>query len=147
MNDLLLAFFGSLLPAILFNADAKRLFWIGLSGAVGWLIFINISEMIHQVVFPTFLGAFSVGIYSESMARLVKSPATVFSVSGAFPLVPGIGAYTTVQLLVQNKLQEAAGKALETISSAGAIALGIMAASAIFRIAKKIRQGSTDYQR
>lgn len=142
MFEIFLAFLGSLCPAILFNVERKKFLWIGLSGSIGWLTFTGLNNTTGQLIFSTFLGAVAVGIYSEVMARILKAPATVFSVSGIFPLVPGIGAYETVQLIVENMLPQAASKAINTIASAGSIALGIMLVSAIFKASKRIRNSA-----
>ena len=136
----MLAFFGSLCPAILFNVDRKKFLWIGLSGSFGWLLYSWAYKISGQVVLSTFVGAVAVGIYSEIAARTLKSPATIFSISGIFPLVPGIGAYNTVQFMVENRLTEAAVSAVETLSSAGSIALGIMLISAVFKGTKKLKE-------
>lgn len=133
MRELVLAFFGSLLPALLNNVNKKRFLWVGISGAAGWFVYSWLLDTTGQVIVSTFAGAVAVGIYSEIMARAMKLPATVFSISGIFPIVPGIGAYNTAQFIVENKLPEAAAKGIETIASAGSIALGVMLVSAMFR--------------
>lgn len=140
MRDVVLAFFGSLFPAILINVKKERFILVGLSGSLGWLAYAWMNSYTNQVVMSTFFGALIVGLFSEATARIVKTPALVFSVSGIFPLVPGIGAYYTVQYIVENRLQDAASKGIETIASAGSIALGIMFMSAIFKVITKIRR-------
>jgi uncharacterized membrane protein YjjB (DUF3815 family) len=137
--ELFLAFWGSLLPSILFNVRPDRLFWVGVSGLLGWFVFAHFQDAARWPLLPILSGAFTVGIYSEVMARVLKSPATIFSVAGVFPLVPGIAAYTTIKNLVENNLPDAARSGIETLSSAGAIALGIMIASSVFQLHKKIR--------
>jgi uncharacterized membrane protein YjjB (DUF3815 family) len=131
---MLLAFIGSLCAGILFNVKSKNLIWTGLSGALGWVSYILMNRATGGVIVATFIGAVAVGLFSESAARIVKSPATVFSIPGIFPLVPGIGAYTTVQYIFENRLSDAARTAVETIASAAAIAFGIMIVYAVFRI-------------
>jgi len=144
MGEIVLAFFGSLLPAILYNVNKRHFFWVGLSGVSGWMIYSWLYSDTGQVIVSTFAGAVAVGVFSESMARALKVPATVFSVCGIFPLVPGIGAYNTVQAIVENNLEKAAGVAVETIASAGSIALGIMFASALFRVLSRMGQGGSN---
>lgn len=139
MKELVLAFLGSLCPAVLINVDKKKFFWVGLSGSIGWFVFAWVNGITGQTVVATFAGAVSVGLYSECTAKILKSPATVFSISGIFPLVPGIGAYNTAQLIVENKLIEAASKGIETVLSAGAIALGIILMSAVFRASSRLK--------
>jgi uncharacterized membrane protein YjjB (DUF3815 family) len=139
MKEIIAAFFGSIFPGILFNIDRRKLLWTGLSGAIGWMAYAWMLDVTGKIIFSTFFGAIFVGLYSESMARIMKSPATLFSISGIFPLVPGIGAYETVQFMVESKLSQAANKGLETIASAAAIAFGIMLMSAVFRIVIRVR--------
>lgn len=134
MREIILSFFGSLLPAVLYNVNKKQFLWVGLAGVSGWVVYSMLNASINKVIIATFAGAVAVGIYSETMARVLKYPATVFSVAGMFPLVPGIGAYNTVQAIVENKISDAAAIAVETVASAGSIAVGIMFASALFRI-------------
>lgn len=138
MSQLILSFLGSLCPAIFYNVRRERLIWSGVAGAIGWMVFSYMLAYNGKVILSTFVGAVAVGIYSESMARILKSPATVFSICGIFPLVPGIGAYSTIQMIVENRLTEAAAKAVETLASAGAIAFGIMLVSTAFGFVKKL---------
>ena len=138
MKEIILAFFGSILPALLINVKKERLLWVGISGSVGWLAYTWMFAYTNQVIVSTFVGALMVGFYSEAMARLIKTPAIIFSVSGIFPLVPGIGAYLTAQYIVENKLQDAASKGIETVASAACIALGIMFMSAVFKFITKL---------
>lgn len=140
MLQIVMAFTASLCAGILFNVRRKNLFWTGLSGALGWMAYSWLHRILGTVIFPTFIGAVVVGLYSESAARLLRSPATVFSISGIFPLVPGMIAYTAVQYLVENKLPEAAGKTVETLASAFAIAFGLMLITAVFRFASRLRE-------
>ncbi|MCX7842524.1 MAG: threonine/serine exporter family protein [Clostridia bacterium] len=140
MVEMVLAFFGSLLPAILYNVSKKHFVWVGLSGVSGWMVYFWLSTGTGRIILATFAGAVSVGIYSEIMARCLKVPATIFSVSGIIPLVPGIGAYNAVQAIVESNLGEAARLTVETIGSAGSIALGIMFSSAIFRAFRRRSQ-------
>jgi len=140
MIDIVLAFLGSLSLAVIFNVGRNRFFWAGLSGAAGWIAYSYLYWMTGQVILSTFVGAVVVGLYSETAARCLKCPATVFSISGIFPLVPGIGAYQTVEYLVADDLAQSASKGIETLASAGCIALGIMLMSAVFRVMKKVKE-------
>lgn len=138
--QLIMAFVGSVCAGILFNVRKEKLFWTGLSGALGWLSYSLFHTATGTVIIPIFMGAVAVGLYSESAARLLKTPVTVFSISGIFPLVPGVTAYTAIQFLVENRLEEAAGKIVETLGSAFAIAFGLMLITGIFRFASRLRE-------
>jgi uncharacterized membrane protein YjjB (DUF3815 family) len=139
MLEVIIAFIASLCAAVLFNVNKRNLFLAGLSGTFGWLAFSWLLTTWHDATTATFFGALTVGLYSEIMARIMKSPATIYSVSGIFPIVPGIGAYNTIQCLVESNLAEAAGMAVETAAQAGAIAFGILINTAVFRIITRLK--------
>jgi uncharacterized membrane protein YjjB (DUF3815 family) len=86
----------------------------------------------------SFAGSFAVGIYSELMARKLKTPANQFSIPGIFPLVPGISAYNTIRYIVEQNENAAYSKGTLTIAVAGAIAFGIMLSSTTFRFVSKV---------
>ena len=106
----------------------------------GWVVYVFVITMTGQLFFSVFAGAIAVSVFSEIMARILKMPATVFSVPGIFPLVPGIAAYETIQFLLSDKLQEAGGKMVETLAAAGAIAFGILLVTALFKLAFNRKQ-------
>jgi len=134
----LLAFLGSVFPVILFNIDRKKIIWCGLAGALGWIVYSIILSTTDSSVISSFFGAFAVNIYSEFMARIIKTPASMFYVPGIFPLVPGITAYSTVISLVQTDFTVALNKGILTLAMGGAIAFGIMLSSTIVRLISNI---------
>lgn len=136
--QVVLAFFGSIFPAILFNIDRKKILWAGLSGALGWVVYLLIYDQTKSQIVASFVGAFAVGVYSESMARKLKTPAFGFLIPGIFPLVPGIIAYNTLRSIVENNLSEAFSKGIQTIAIGGGIGFGIMLSTAIFKFIFKI---------
>lgn len=140
MLEYLLAFLGSFFAAILFNIKRSNLLCAGFSGMVGWVVYSALFYYGGGIIIPTFFGAVAVGFYSEIMARKKRVPATVFSIAGIFPIVPGISAYNAIENIVNNKLAEAGAKAVETMTSAGALAFGIMMMTAVFRLASKARK-------
>jgi len=137
--QIILAFFGSIFPAILFNIDRKKILWAGLCGAIGWTVYLLVFYETGSAISASFVGAIAVGVYSESLARIIKTPAFGFLIPGIFPLVPGFTAYTTLRYIVENNLSEALNKGIETIAVGGSIAFGIMLSTAIFKFISKIK--------
>lgn len=137
MSEFVLAFTGSFCAGFIFNVKGWNLLWTGLSGMAGWMVFIFFQSISGLSVISIFAGAVAVGVYSEAMARLLKRPATAFSIPGIFPIVPGIAAYESIQFLLNNKVQEAGGKMVETFMGAIAIAFGILLVTAVFRFGAK----------
>ena len=138
MHMVLMAFLGSLGSGLTFNVKGRKLIFAGLSGAAGWLVYLLLYSISGSSIFSTFVGAMAVGFYSETAARYLKSPSTVFSIPGILPLVPGITAYEMIQAVTENDMANAMVKMVNTLGGAGAIAFGILLATAFFRrISKK----------
>lgn len=133
MKEIVLAFLGSYCPAILFNIERKNLIWAGLCGAAGWTAYKVIVDLSGSVIFAVFTAAIVISFLSEVLAKVLKTPATVFYIPSLFPIVPGISAYYTVLYIIDNKISDAVQKGLETLGSAGAIAFGILIVSTVFR--------------
>lgn len=130
----LLALLGSFTAGLTFNVRGYKLIFCGISGMVGFLSYFLILGWTGHSVLSIYIGAVMVGLYSEIAARLMKSPSTVFSIPGIFPLVPGITAYEAITLLTDNKLDEGLGKIIDTMNGAGAIAFGILIVTAFFKL-------------
>ena len=91
-----------------------------------------LSDMggISQLVLATIVTA----TLAEIFARVLKTPATVLLIIGIIPLVPGGGIYYTMEALVNGDMAMFARFGLETVASAGAIAVGSSLVSAVTRI-------------
>jgi len=140
IKQIVLAFFGSIFPVILFNIDRKKIIWTGFCGAIGWATYLVVFGYKGSSIMASFAGTFAVGIYSEFMARRLKTPAIQFSIPGMFPLVPGITAYNTVSCIVEQNYSLAYSKGMETLAVGGAIAFGIMLSSTTYRFITKVRK-------
>ncbi len=134
-----LAFVGSLASGLTFNIKGYKLVFAGMSGMLGYSVFSLIYKMTEYSIFSIFIGAVAVGLYSETAARLLRSPSTVFSIPGILPLAPGIAAYEMIQFLMNDQLIDGLEKMFEMSSGAGAIALGILPVTAFFRSISKLR--------
>lgn len=138
--QIVLAFFGSIFPAILFNIDRKKIWLAGLCGAIGWICYLIVFAFAQSPISASFVGALAVGVYSESMARIFKTPAFEFLIPGIFPLVPGFMAYTTLRLIVENNVSKAFNMGIQTLAVGGSIGFGIMLSTALFKLIYKIRK-------
>jgi uncharacterized membrane protein YjjB (DUF3815 family) len=138
-----LAFVGSIFPVILFNIDRRKIIFAGIGGALGWIVYSLVLSKTTSEVIASFFGALAVNAYSELMARIKKTPASMFYVPGIFPLVPGITAYSTVTYLVQKDFSSAQSTGILMLGIAGAIGFGIMLSSAFFGFISKIYKNYT----
>lgn len=131
-----LSFSGSFLAAILYHAEKKLLVFCGLSGLAGWVIYFSIYKLSQKVILATFIGAVGVALFSEILARIKKTPATIFLIAGILPIVPGVGAYNTIISFVNKRIDEAFSNALEVTACAGALAFGMILVSSSFKLLK-----------
>ena len=143
IRQIVLAFLGSIFPVILFNIDRKKIIWTGFCGAIGWMTYLLVYNYNYSSISASFAGAFIVGIYSEFMARKLKTPAVQFSIPGIFPLVPGITAYNTINSIVEQNYPLAYSKGMETVAVGGAIAFGIMLSSTTFSFISKLMKNKS----
>lgn len=133
MRNILLSFLGSFCPAVLFNIERKNLIWAGFSGTVGWLVYVATERMTGNLIIAAFFGGIAVSFYSEIMARIIKTPAFIFSITGIYPLVPGMRAFNSLYALMQGDYQESVNLGISTIGMACAIAFGLLIVYAGFQ--------------
>lgn len=119
---------------IIFNIKGKKLFFASLGGGISWFVYalclnFNLTEIsslfISSVVFST---------YSEIFARILKTPVTTLVVCALIPLVPGGGMYYTMFEAVTGDINKSLELGLNTIASAGVLALGVIFVSTLTRL-------------
>ncbi len=141
--EVLYSFIGSACFGIIFNIKGRKVLLAGLGGALSQacyaLLVIFLGSEIPSYLFATIITA----VYAEIMARISKSPATVFLVPSIIPLVPGGMIYNTMEYCLLGENTLFFNKLLETIGVAGALAMGILIVSSINKV---IRVGLTKHK-
>ena len=120
-----LAAAGTLSFAILFACPRKSLPFCGLVGAVGWLIYELAVMLGTDSAAASLLAVIPLTILTRVFAILLKTPVTVFLLSGIFPLVPGAGIYYTAYYFIQGNNVLALSNGISTFKVAVALAIGI----------------------
>lgn len=119
---------------VVFNLkNPKIALTASLGGALGWLVYL-LSAGVGTDIMQNLLAAMAVAIFSEFMARIFKTPATVFLIIGILPLVPGGGIYYTMEYCIKGNTAMFLEKGLHTFAIAGAIAVGVSLVASIVRI-------------
>ena len=131
--ELIAAFLGSLGFAIIFNIQCPGALICSAGGALTWLTYRCVQQIGGDIT-AYFAASLIASLYSEIMARIRKSPACSYLVVSLISLIPGAGVYYTMNYIVQGNMQLAANKGITTIAIAGAIAVGILLISTIFRL-------------
>jgi uncharacterized membrane protein YjjB (DUF3815 family) len=134
---------------VLFNVPPRTLFGCALAGAAGHSLRTALVEGVHMPLEPaTLLGAAVVGLLGMYFSQRWQTPAQVFNVTGAIPLVPGLLAYGAMLGFVDATVgNDPAGEAvllqamvdmIRTAFILGAIALGITTPSLLLRRQKPV---------
>lgn len=72
-------------------------------------------------------------LYAECMARIYKTPVTVFLVAATIPLIPGAGLYRTMNSLMQQDWAGFSKNSSYTLLFAASMSAGITVTTIIFR--------------
>lgn len=117
-----------------YNVKGNLVLFVAIGGAMTFFTY-EISSPLQSVILQNFLASVIASIYSESLARIIKVPATTFLIISIIPLVPGSNLYRSMELCINKEIAKFASSTLETLGIAGAIALGILLVSSLFRFA------------
>lgn len=117
--------------AVTFRIPQSGIIWAGLTGLIGWEVYTAFAIFGFQPIACTLLGAFTIAITSELLARSLKMPSTVFVAPGILPLVPGMRTYDAMLALVTENHELATLNSLQALLAAGGIAVGLLMGSAV----------------
>ena len=120
--------------AVLFNVRGKKLLLLFLGGALDWAIYLLFTCNGYGVFAGMFFATVTAAVASEVLARVLKIPVLMPLVPMLIPLIPGGDLYRTMSAFVRGENQDFLHYAKQTVTEAGAIALGIIAVAAITHI-------------
>ena len=127
---------------VLYRIPRSLLIYASATGVAGWMLMYLVAQSGISSIMANFLGSMAVGLVAEFFARALKTPATIFTIPGFIPLVPGREAYTAMRFMVEGKFNEGVAMGMLTLLTGGAIAFGIFVSSTLYRLVRM----STDYQ-
>ena len=136
----LFAFFSSLGFGILFNIKGNKLFYAGIGGGLSWFVSIYCETLGLNTTSSFFIASIVFSIYSEIMARILKTPVTTLIICALIPLVPGGGMYYTMYEAINGNIMKSIELGMNTISSAGSLALGIIFVSTLTRLLMRAKR-------
>ena len=134
MNELIQILSGTLGVlgfGVLFNIRGKRMAATVALGALSWTVFVLLGAFIKSEALKYFIVALIISLSAEVLARCLKTPTTTFTITALVPLIPGGSLYYTMAYAFESDLERFVGKALDTLSLAAALALGIVGAATL----------------
>lgn len=126
---------GTLGFSLLFNVRGKRIVFATLGGFISWTLYILFNYATASEVLSYFLSAALITVYCEIMARVIKTPTSTFILPSLIPLIPGASLYRTMRTVFSGDMGATLDMAVHTLKLAAALALGIIVASAVAKIA------------
>ncbi len=112
--------------SFIYKTRSNRIFWCGFSGGATWAV-CCLAEYFLDNLFINFLIAAAFGtLLSEILARLTKSPATIYLIPALLPMVPGGSLYYTTFALVMGNHEDARYFGQRTAIAALGIAVGLV---------------------
>lgn len=132
--QMLAVFIGVIGFALVLEVQKKYLIYCGIAGAVGWAVYLFVQQVLP--VGSVFFSSFCIALLSQIFARKLHCPVTVFLIPGIYPSVPGAGIYRTVYYIILGENTLAGQYFLQTLTTAGMIALGIYVVDILWKLRK-----------
>ena len=125
--QIIASFIGTAAFAVLFGVPRKYYVLCGVSGVLGWILYMILARYAGftppaATLFATMLVVLS----ARSFSVLDRCPAIVFLLCGIFPLVPGTGVFWTSYYVVSDQLRLALDSGFMAVKVTIAIVLGII---------------------
>lgn len=125
---------------IIFNIKGKKLIFASIGGGLSWFFYLYLMQNGMSTILSLFISSIIFSIYSEICARYLKTPVTTLIVCALIPLVPGAGMYYTMHETVLGNVKGAVELGLNTLASAGTLALGVIFVSTITKQVTNIKK-------
>lgn len=125
--ELISAAIGTIAFSLLFGVPRKYYLYCGGIGAAGWLMYKLMLEVAGlSIAVSVFLATVVIVLLSRYAAVFEKCPATVFLITGIFPVVPGAQIYWATYYLVTDQLHAAFDSGFLALKIMVSIVLGIV---------------------
>lgn len=133
--ELIAAAVGTVAFSLLFGVPKKYYIACGLIGMAGWFMYKAMILLGVGMSFSVFFSTVLTVLLSRIVAVRMQCPATVFLITGIFPVVPGAQIYWAAYYLVTNQYDAALSSGFSALKTIIAIVLGIIF---VFEIPNKV---------
>ena len=119
--------------AVFLNSPKKTLYISGTIGMTSWIIYVLLMRIGFDMMSSNFIASSIAALLCEVLARKMKKPTILFVVPGIITLIPGLGLYNTMSYVIEGDFQQAFTTGANVLFASGAIALGVIVVSSLFR--------------
>ncbi len=124
--------------SLIYNIHGKNIYVASVCGAFSYAVYLVVTMFTDSLVLPNFFAGAAIALYAELAAMIFKAPITVYLVPGFIPLVPGFTIYKAMEATLQGDLSAGGTGLINTVKIGGAIALGLILTSYVFRLFRGI---------
>ncbi len=129
---------GTLGFGMIFNSNPNKLLPITIGGLINTIAFLTTLNITNNIFLSSLVSALITSIYSYIMSIIYKCPATIFTLTGLIPIVPGGSLFYTMQNLVLSNNTIAIKYATDTILTILGIVSGMLISSVIIVMYRNI---------
>lgn len=125
---------------ICFNIRGANLFAASFGAFVCAFIESLMTEAGYPEVLVCFIASTAVTVYSEILAKRLRSPVPMFLIVSIIPLVPGSYIYYAMMSCINGDVADFGKRSIYTFEIAGAIALGIFFVTFAIKVMKSFKK-------
>ncbi len=134
-----IVFFATLGFGLYFNSPLKAILSTCILSGLIWIFFKVLYLNYNDYTISAFFASFVLGLCGEFLARKLKTPATIFIIPSLFPMVPGANIYYTMYYFIFEDYKTALSNAVDTLTIALYLAIGIVFSLATSKIILAIK--------
>ena len=123
---------------MMYGLRSKKLIFVALGSALSWFVYLLTMNLGLMEVLAYAVAAGVGTVYSEIMARVIKTPVTAFVIPVNVALVPGASMFYSLLALMQKDTARFIDRGKYALSVACAMALGIFVATMVFKLIKSV---------
>ncbi len=112
--------------AIWFRVRGVKISWCAVGTIFSWGVYLIVERLYGNSFAATLSAAVVCGLYGQLMARINKTPATIFTTICLLPLIPGSSLYYAVYGVVTHNLSLYSARAADLGMTCFGIVLGFM---------------------
>lgn len=110
--------------SVIIKVPKNKIKYTVLGGAISTIISVIMMNSGYKTFTYTFVSMVTVCIYSEILARIIKTPANIILLPSSIPLLPGSYLYYAMSYLIHFNREKFFYYTLKTISAGLGMALG-----------------------
>lgn len=121
------------------NLRGIKVFFIALAAGINWASYLILLHYSKSLLLSVFIATLIACSYSEIVARLNRTPVSVFVTCAIIPLVPGRNLFYSMRAYISGDRDLASHHIGDVFLLAGAIAMAIAVVSSFTLLGKRLK--------